>query len=584
MNKRIDYRIQTSWPFKIGLLLFGMVLVVFEVSAAVIQVNPDRNPVRLNESFTLTFTANASPDDDPDFSGLEQDFEVLNQSQGSNISVINDDFSKSVTWTLTLMARKTGRLSVPPIPFGQDRSPAIQIEVLDAVSSNPSEDTELILESSASPENPYIEAQVIYTVQFLRRVELAQASLTEPVLENAIIQKLDDDRNFTVHRNGYQYAVTERKYAIFPQASGPVAIPPLELTADVLTSRAFGFFNQQSTRKRRIQSQTLNLEVRPVPAQFKGDYWFPAEQVLLEDQWSNNPPAIQVGEPLTRTLKLTATGTPLSLVPEFGKLRFTGRDGDAFKQYPDQPVLDEKKYFSGIVASREQKLALIPSIPGTFHAEALEIAWWNTRSDRLEIARLPEITIHALPSVASSIPNPAEPVSKPDEANPVSSQSPDIHSFGPAGAETRDPIWFRVSVFLALGWAGTLLMLAWKKFSLNRATKPSEAPETTSARHAVRALKKVCLDNAPQAAKDAFLGWAALRWPDSPPGNLDALARMCEAELGQKIRSLSQLLYSRKGGVWNGTACWEAFSKYAEQPPKQKQKGRGVDLEPLFKA
>lgn len=564
-----------------------MVIVFTNVTAAEIKVSPDRNPVRINESFTLTFTAPDSPDGDPDFSVLESDFEILNQSQSSNISMINGSFSKSLSWTLTLMAKRTGRLLVPSVPFGQDQSQPLHLEVLGAVSNDADDEADLLLEASAQPENPYVQAQVIYKIQFLRRVDIAQATLSEPVLENAVVQKLDDDRSFTVRRNGHQYAVTERRYAIFPQESGLAAIPPLELKAEVMNSERLGFFQQHTTRMRRIQSNAVALEVRPVPAEFKGDRWFPAEQVVLAEQWSTNPPAVKVGEPLTLTVKLTATGAPLSLLPEMGKLRFKDPNSNAFKQYPDQPVLEEKKSFSGIVGSREQKVALIPSSPGSFHSEDQEIVWWNTRTDRMETTRVPGFTIQAMPGAPGAAANSGVEPSKqdnPDDPEMESSKPPAKLSASHAGAESGTELWFWISVFLALGWGSTLIILAIRRFSADRRKQPEESADATNERHAIRALKTACRDHHALAAKEALLAWSRARWPYSPPRNLDALAALCGGTLAVEIRNLNRALYSREDRTWSGKACWEAFSVNAGKQTRQQQTKRKPELEPLFKA
>lgn len=546
-----------------------------------INVNSDRNPVRLNESFTLTFTADSSPDGDPDFSVLEENFEILNQSQSSNISIINGDFRKSVNWTMSLMAKKTGSLLVPPVPFGQDRSPPFSIEVLTGNDTDTDQDSDILLEVSAQPDNPYVQAQVIYTVQFLRRVEVAQAALNEPVLENSIIQKLGDDRSFSVRRHGQQYAVTERRYAIFPQQSGPVTIAPLDLKADVLTSGHMGFFNRTNTRLRRVQSQAVVLDVRPVPEQFNGNSWLPAEQIVLEEQWSSSPPSVAVGDPLTRTVKLTASGALLSLLPEFGKLRFEGPQSGAIKQYPDQPVLEEKKYYSGIVGSREQKTAIIPSSPGRLQAEGLEIAWWNTRTDRLEIATLPGAIIEALPSVVDTASTPGAVLSPSEGSNKDDFQeSLFVKS---ADTESDDGIWFWIAVLLGLGWMGTLILLAVKRFSSKPKNNPEESPEAASMRHAVQALKKACRMQEPIPAKNALIAWGGFHWPHSPPKNLAALAALCDGNLGMEIQNLSRSLYSRESTAWNGAACWDAFRHFTGQRPGPKKTSK-AELEPLFKA
>jgi hypothetical protein len=45
-----------------------------------VSVSIDRNPVNLQESFQLTFTASDDPDGEPDFSPLDKDFEILNRA------------------------------------------------------------------------------------------------------------------------------------------------------------------------------------------------------------------------------------------------------------------------------------------------------------------------------------------------------------------------------------------------------------------------------------------------------------------------------------------------------------------------
>lgn len=101
------------------LLAFSGISTVY---AANIQVKIDRNPVNIQESFQLIFTATESPDGDPDFSPLNKDFEVLNQTEQQSTQIINWKRTKSIQWVLTLMAKRTGSLIIPAIYFGDDNS------------------------------------------------------------------------------------------------------------------------------------------------------------------------------------------------------------------------------------------------------------------------------------------------------------------------------------------------------------------------------------------------------------------------------------------------------------------------------
>lgn len=569
--------------FLFGYFLLGTIFFAGNVSAMDINVTPDRNPVRLNESFSLTFAAQNNPDGDPDFSPLKENFDIVNQSQSSNISVVNGDYSKSIEWILTLMPKTTGSLVVPPISFGSDQSQPLTMQVLNASQSNVANYAELLLEVSAQPENPYVQAQSIFTVRFLRRVDIAQASLTDLALDNVMVQKLGEDRSFSVWRNGYQYAVTERKYAIFPQQSGSISIPALELKAEVVTSGRRGFFSRRNTMVRRIQSNAISLNVRPVPSAFTGDYWLPAKRVVLEEKWSNSPPSVAVGEPLTHTLRLFATGVPQSSLPELGKLQIEGDGRSAIKQYPDQPVLEEQKTLSGIVSSQQQKTALIPSKPGSYQVEGIEIPWWNTETDRMEVARLPGTTMKALPSNSSES-NPPEVVETSKQVIKPNSEavSPTSGPMALSDSKSDNRFWFWASVALAIGWAATVIYFLANKLASKEGKSDKELEQSASERRSVRLLKQACRDNDPIEAKNALLAWGQLHWPQSLPQNLENLAAMVDADFGDEIHNLSHSLYGRGGAVWNGLDCWKAFSSYKDEPKKRLNK-KAAELEPLFK-
>ncbi|MGZ8947503.1 MAG: BatD family protein, partial [Methylococcaceae bacterium] len=209
----------------LSVLLLTLNPVFQNAFAAQIAVSLDRNPVGLNESFQIIFTATESPDDDPDFSPLEQDFSILNQSHTSSSSWINGKASRTIQWRLDVMAKNAGSLIVPPINFGSDVSDTTTVLVTQKATNKPADtDEDLFLEVEATPENPYVQSQILYTLRVYTRVEIAEARLNEPELADAVIEKLGEDNNYNTQIKGVDYSVTERKYAIFPQKSGPLTI------------------------------------------------------------------------------------------------------------------------------------------------------------------------------------------------------------------------------------------------------------------------------------------------------------------------------------------------------------------------
>jgi len=571
--------------------LFFLLLLNFvpgNVFAAQISVSFDRNPVSLDESFQIIFTANDTPDNDPDFSPLEQDFEILGQSQSSNSSWINGKSSKTVQWTLNAMAKHPGSLVVPAVKFGDDVSQPANILVTQATGNKAvNTDDDLFLEVEANPQSPYVQSQVLYTVRLYRRVEIAQAALNEPELGDAVIEKLGDDSNYNTQINGVNYLVTERKYAIFPQKSGTITIKPLALTAEVVASSRpnfNGFFNSQTTRTRKISSKSVTLDVKPAPATFTGKHWLSAEQLVLKEEWSGDNQQMKVGEPLTRTLTLLAKGTTVGQLPELN----AGKPDDQLKTYPDQPVLQEQKKPEGLIAFREEKIAIIPSKAGFYKLPAIEIPWFNSQSQKMEIAKIPETTITAL-EAEGTLPDMATP------AAPVPVQQPQkVEAPTPIVSQPQQQnIWLWVSVFLGAGWLATLVYFLVKRPAKKPVVEKTE--REIRLEDSIKSLKKACAENNAAAAKDALLAWGRQKYiardgvyaaSQSGTGaanvtSLGAIAELSDARLRDEILLLNQVLYGKSAEQWQGKKLYQAF---VENKAREKIVATDDDkLEPLYR-
>jgi len=554
--------------------LFFLLLLSFApavVFAAQISVSFDRNPVSQDESFQIIFTANDTPDNDPDFGPLERDFEILGQSQSSNSSWINGKSSKTIQWTVNVMAKHPGSLIVPAVKFGDDVSQPASVLVTQAtVNKAVDADDDLFLEVDATPQSPYVQSQVLYAVRLYRRVEIAQASLSEPELGDAVIEKLGDDSNYNTQINGVNYLVTERKYAVFPQKSGALTIKPLMLTAEVVANTRpnfNGFFNSQMTKTKKILSKSVTLDVKPAPATFTGKHWLSAEQLVLKEEWSGDNQQMKVGEPLTRTLTLLAKGTTVGQLPELN----IGKVDEQLKTYPDQPALQEQKKPEGLIAFREEKIAVIPSKAGFYKLPAIEIPWFNSQSQKMEIAKIPETTITALeavgvqPDIAAPVaPTPVQQPQKAEAVMPTISQP------------QQQNVWLWVSVFLASGWLATLAYFLIKRPAKKPLAEKSE--REIRLEDSVKSLKKACADNNAAVAKDALLAWGRQKFGAT---SLGAIAELSDARLRDEILNLNQVLYGKAAELWQGKKLFQAF---VENKAREKMAATDDDkLEPLYR-
>lgn len=543
--------------------------------AADIQVSVDRNPVGINDAFTMTFTAYEDPDGNPDFSELKDNFEILSQQHGSTSSWINGESTSSEQWILQVMAKHSGDLLIPPVAFGADNSKPISIKVTDDPQPAQSSD-DIYLEVSASPEQPYVQSQVLFTVKLFRRVQIAQANLDEPEVKDAVIEKLVEDSSYSTQINNVDYAVTERKYAIFPQQSGLFTIAPLTMVAQVVSysnQPSFnGFFNRPSAQARKVTSKAITLNVLPAPQGSKSN-WLSAESMQLKETWSDNSLQVKVGEPLTRTLSLTAKATTVGQLPELaGTANIAG-----VKSYPDQPQLREDKAADGLTALRQEKIAYIPGQAGEYTLPAIQIDWFNSKTGQMESSRLPEVKITALAADGATLspPSPA-----------VSSETPAIHSepsaqpsIGVASSE-GGLFWPWLSAVLAAGW---LLTIVWfvRKSPPSKPVKTSDDAMRTESLAVEKTLKSACAGNDPQAAKQALLQWGKNQFSCN---NLTTLAAHCPEPLARAIMALNQDVYSSQPENWQGQSLWQAFVDHKlRQSADKKSPAAEVVLEPLYK-
>jgi hypothetical protein len=528
-------------------LLFNMVL----AQAAEIHVSVDRNPVNLNESFQLIFSANDDPDGKPDFSVLQQQFEVLNQQRSSSSSWVNGKSQHNQQWTLTVMAKQAGELLIPPVAFGDDVSKPLKLTVTDKP-SNLANNEDLFLEVQATPDKPFVQSQVIYSLRLYSRVQIAQASLSEPELKEAVIEKLGEDSNYATQIKGVDYWVTERKYAIFPQQSGVLTIPALTLNAEIVSAQAGrnSFFGQAITQNKRVSSKPITLNVQAVPEALKQAAWLSAESLQLTEQWSDSQLQVKVGEPLTRTVTLVAKGSTVGQLPELS----TQIAVEGIKTYPDQPQLQEAKNNDGLTAMRQEKIAFIANKAGEYQLPAIDVAWFNSKTQQLETAHLPAVTIKAL-AVTEAVETQVAPTVQVPQITSVENQD-QVH------------LWQTIAGLLALGW---LINGVWW-FKHSPKSQAVMVPAKTLVNAAEANLKQACQSNNPQAAKQALLAYFAV----------DSLAAIgATGSFADEINGLNRYLYSGQTSEWHGDGLWQAF----KQRPVSSQQAQAVEvsLEPLFK-
>ncbi|NKB38224.1 MAG: protein BatD [Gammaproteobacteria bacterium] len=559
-----------------------LIIMLFNIAeAATITVSSDRSPVGLNESFALVFESDSSVDDEPDFSPLNKDFQVLSRNKNSSMNIINGKISSSTKWQLTVLARRSGKLIIPSISFGKDKSQASFINVTNAGRTGKSKarSEDVFIEVEVMPGNIYVQAQLIYTVRLFLSVATSNASLSEPGISgaSAVIERLGEDSNFQTSRRGKRYNVVERRYAIYPQVSGDLTIEPVMFQGQI-SRNAFSLFDPFGPQPKTIveRSESFTLDVKPIPDGFSGSHWIPAQLLTLTESWSPNPPVFKVGEPITRTLTLNAAGQTASQLPEL-----PAWVPDDFKQYPDQPTLNDSQTAKGITASRQEKVAIIPNKAGEFVLPEISVAWWNTATDKMEFANLPErrIQVAAL-SAPAEVAGPTAPeLSRPSAGVESTEGSASIESIT-VQSDSSVRFWQIVSAALVLLWSLTLIL--WWRSRIKTSDSQSRDSENLSLKQAVKAIQLACHENNPEQLKSELLGWANLIWPERPAINLGEIAKRSSSDVAEQLNELNNFLYSQRKSNWEGQAFWRVFHD-SQSTVRESKKVEAGKLEPLYR-
>jgi len=550
---------------KLLLTLCVAVCVALAMTSPVVAASPsvklhvDPDPPPPNESFTLAFEARGDVDADPDLRPLEEDFEILSRNQQTSLEIINGRRSRSTVWRVEVLPKHGPPLTVPAVRFGKLVTTPRALEFAAATSSQEADDG-LFLEVDATPANPYVQQQVIYRLRLWKRYEISNASLSEPeVSTDAIVKPLDADKRYEDTRDGKRYEVIERKFALFPQASGKVTIKPAVVTAQIV-KRGFSLFDSfaQPVATKRIVSRPVDLDVRAIPPSFPaGATWLPARQLSLHAEWQPADAEAKVGEPVTRTLNLWADGLTAGQLPPL--------DGDEIpgaKLYPDRPQTSEQQSPSGYSAVLQRKTAIIPAAAGRLTLPALALPWWNTGTDELEYARIPahELIAAAVPGLS---PPPAPPpVAAADDAE-LASPVPSPTATPP---DVRPPdYWATLALVALVGWVATLV-LWWLRPAPRVDAAPSAVPVASSSSALVSHVDGAIARGDLPAIADALLHWAARRWPATPPRSLGALATRVPADCAPVLWALDAALYRPGAAAPDPAHMRETWRKLARAP------------------
>ena len=404
MSKRLCW---LALALLLGELLFG------ELSNAAVTATVDRNQISEFDLLTLTVRVTDRTNVEPDWQVLDKDFQLVNQQsqQNSSISLVNGRQTSRtyVDYQVTLRPRRQGNLVIPAIVIGTERTNPITIAVLpqSAALTNQMRQV-LFFETLVDQTEIYVQAQLLYTVRLYYADSISGDFPAPPDLDNAVVEIIENEKRFETVVNNRRYYVLEKRYAIFPQASGTLMLPPESFVG---TRGRGGLF---SARERiNASSEGHQIRVLPVPDSYQGQSWLPAQEVTLRSVMNKPDSPLVVGDAINQVITLQAAGVTGALLPELAY-----PDSSDARIYIDQPVIEEFASEAGIASESVLTIGIVPTAEGTLTLPALTVSWWDTQADKPRQTTLEgfSLSVGASPVIRTNQPltPPSPPLSAPD--------------------------------------------------------------------------------------------------------------------------------------------------------------------------
>lgn len=561
------------------ILVITLLVSSIAIANSTISTKLNNNKIDFGETLQITYIVNNENDNNkPDFSALEKNFNVLGTAHHSQIMVINGKSTTQSKWILSVTPKNTGNLVIPAVKIGDATSNELTVEV--RTPSNYKDNGEykdIFVKAEVANTSPYVQSQVLYSLKLFYNQNIQNGQFIEPQVDNAAVYMIGRDKSYQTKLKGERYQVLERHYAIIPEKPGQLIINGPVFAGNVEAPvRSSNSYFVQPWKSVRVGANSVNLNVKPIPATVKDHWWLPSSSVKLSETWSEPLNQLKLGEPVTRTITIEAKGLRAEQLPELDLNNLTG-----MQVYPDKPKLETTTDGNTLIAKRIEKFALIPNQSGNISIPEIKVNWWNTQTNKLVTAKLPAQKLSIAPGEQASNSNTTPtPEAKIENTRKLENPKATVN-------QTVEPIrknnfWIWISCGFALAWILTLFM--WRR-SKNNSAEQIQAVQVKQAKQANKsqakqAVKSACLTNDAQATKSALLIWAKHLWPEQVFHNLNDLEKHAISEVCiQALRELDKHLYTNQQVKWDGKSFWQIIEN--EFAKKSKSKNNPGDDDPL---
>ncbi|GJQ26591.1 MAG: hypothetical protein HBSAPP02_16230 [Phycisphaerae bacterium] len=400
------------------------------------------------------------------------DFEIqmsgAGPQQSSSTYIINNKRWTDVTYTYTFTARpkRAGRLVLPPFRFREGGAVFATEPITVQVSRHIGGEL-LLAEVQSRLTRAYVGQPVdltleVWVKQYERdgfRLDVSdmwtllmrnQQLNSLGVFEKVATPKWKPGQRTDEAGKTHEYFVYLLETTVYPERPGPFDFGSIALGMNypiTLRRDVFGRISIDRDRVVQVTAKTPSLEILPVPTQGRpADFNGAIGRFTVTA--TAKPTEVAVGDPITLTLAIRGSGTPLERLsaPKLANVSELTKDFDVPLESPAGEVEGDRKLFSVTLRPLREDVTQIPSLP---------LSYFDPDTEKFATARTKALPIRVKPAEKLALPTQ---LGSPGDARPMIAQ-PTEATEGLI-ANFTNPADVLVNQSLSVGPAGWSLLTA----------------------------------------------------------------------------------------------------------------------------
>lgn len=358
-------------------LLRLMILIVFAVSNHSISASENKGFIKLSVESEIAYLG----DRETLFietAGLQDPLNInlpdgLNQTHsetvGTRIMVVGGKVMEVKLRRIEFAPERTGVFVIGPFSAGSFSSNSVSVEVQEALNSDwKPQDDDLKISVSVNSDAPYIHAQTVLELVLTHRYPVTEETIELPDFNGFTVRTVFEKRRTFTDDDERQRQIAWR-FLLFANTAGESEIGAVRWQGTIVKSR----LERAAFDKR---SKPIRFTVVP-PANSDNQWWLPAQQVSLEESWSDKVTELRAGDEVTRTLTVKSIGVLAGQIPTPNVLQSRALNQTLLSAKRTETVTP-----SGMQAKAEFVYRVKAQSPIPVFLDTVRMPWWNTQTNK----------------------------------------------------------------------------------------------------------------------------------------------------------------------------------------------------------